>query len=61
MRSWVFCQGFKLKNVIQRDSQENNVLKEQEEEELLPVWMIYCLFTELMGAAAVVGMWEKEN
>lgn len=36
---------FKLKNIIQQYSWENNVLKEQEEEEeedLLPVWMIYC-------------------
>lgn len=49
-----FYQHFKLKNIIQQDSWGRNVLKDQEEEEeeLLPVWMIYCLFTELMGAGA---------
>lgn len=51
---------FKLKNIIQQYSWENNVLKEQEEEEedLLPVWMIYCWFTELMELLLLWGMWR---
>lgn len=62
---WVRPLSFKLKNIIQHYSWENNVLKEQEEEEeeLLPVWMIYW-FTQLMGAAPAlwnVGEWKLEQ
>lgn len=52
-------QPLRLKSIIQQYSWENEVLKEQEEEELLPVWMIYCLFTDLMELLR--GMWESED
>lgn len=63
---WKFCSMLRSCEcnhgalIIQQYSWENNVLKEEEEEEevLLPVWMIYCLFSPLMEAATAAGMWE---